>query len=308
MSLRITDSIPNWDVNGQASTTAIMQPTATAPTPRDTQASALSTDNVKTDESPSLIRRVGEWLYALLWGKCAQAPVDLEATSENGLDPIGPRPKLEGPDHLDARAMTDSIANINHHLIHRLEDTRTFEEEMLKKPVRDHAILSQLFECGLVQKGQKEELAIFAMSEVNRTHSLNKILDERSSELAEEIRSWSEKRKIPEWIGVISNYGISGSIAIAYATGGFASVAAIVVPLLTLTRGVATGAKAVLDYKTDKQIGELQLIKTKRGEHMAKNHQHMEVLTQQDSDRLTVIKALKEALRNYHKTSRAMLK
>ncbi len=308
MPLRITDSIPNWDMNGQASASAALHPTATTISSRDTQAPAVTPDVSKPDESPSLIRRVGEWLYALLWGKPAQASTDMEGTSSDALDPLGTRPRLEGADHADARAMTDSIANINHHLIHRLEDTRSFEEEMQKKSARDHAIFSELFECGLIQKSQKEELAIFAMSEVNRTHSLTKILDDRSNELAEEIRSWSQKRKIPEWIGVISNYGISGGIAIAYATGGFAAVTAIVIPLLTLTRGIAGGAKAILDYKVDKQIGEVKLIKTKRGEHMAKNHRNMDLMKEQDSDRLTVIKALKEALKNYHKTSKAMLK
>lgn len=299
-------SSTNWSAQSPTGSNPVVAPAVTPlPNSKDTHQS-LAQEKPKT-EDPSFIRRVGEWFYSLFW--CATPPITSTTDAVNKtISPICDRPSLEKPQDLHMKNVADALTKINHSLVHRMEDTRSFEDEMQSLPHKDHYILWELFQRGMSQKDLKEETAIMAISEVHQKQSHNRELNERAQELLDDIRNWAKQRKIPEWVGFISTFGTTGLLAASFVTGGVAGIMTLAIPLFTLTKGISTASKGMLDHRTDVRQGELFMLRDRRSQNTTEIQQRVDKLKGIDNDRLAVIKMIKEMLNNYHKTTQAIKK
>lgn len=306
MRIEAITSSTNCDIQSPMGSNLVVAPAVTSlPNSKDTYQS-LAQKKSET-EDPSFIRRVGEWFYSLFWGATQSITSSADATS-NAINPIGDRPALEKPHDLHMQNVAEALNKINHSLVHRMEDTRNFEDEMQALPHKDHYILRRLFKCGMAQKGLKEETAMMSIGEVNQKQKHNRELNDQAQELLDDIRNWAKQRKIPEWIGFISTFSTTGFLAAGFVTGGLGGVAMLAIPLFTLTKGISTASKGVLDHHTDVRQGELFMLRDRRSENTTKIQQGVDKLKGVNDECLDIIKKLKEMLNNYHKTTQAIKK
>lgn len=270
---------------------------------KDTLSPSSSASTGDAARTPSLFRRIGEWLQSMFWSKPA-APTASADTQTNSVSPLSVKPKL-APAEVDLKDMQKTIQDVNKHLYHKRDLNEADAEQHSN---HESHFLRRLFFHGMRQKELKDQHAAHSATEISHLQKLNRLLQDQSQEMVEKTRNWAKQRKIPEWIGIVSTLSISAAVAITYATGGLGAVFGVFAPLASITKGLATGAKAYGDYKSDQHTGIHQQLQAERYENVYKSNSHAGSIQQQDEDQLAVIRSVKSAIKNHQRTSMSVLK
>lgn len=307
MSIDLISSTNHWAEPLQAAANIHLPSLTQKSCESDVYTSTIASQIEEKQQAPSFIKRVGEWFMSLFGAKITTNMPPLTG-EQIGVAGIGGAPKLDKADATYLRDMADSLNKVNHELTHRLEDTRRFEEEMGTTGHKDQSLLWEIFQRSLAQKALKEDSGLLLSADTHRKLSHNEEIKEETQKLLDEVKDWAKKNKIPEWIGYISSAGTAGVIAVSFATGGVGAVFTLAIPLFTLTKGLSSAARGLINHTNEKRQGELFMLNHRRNKNSTDIQQNVDKLKTIDNDRLAVIKMIKEALKNYHKTAQIIKK
>jgi hypothetical protein len=215
----------------------------------------------KMRASSSISNFVG-WLWGLIFPNAANGNQSLDQINEpSGIksEAIGHRPKLETPDQIDARSLQQSITEMNH-LIQRIKDLSEDTEAM----INFENLLMQIFKR---QVQDKEETLDIIKEMVNVAHGEKKELSKERAQMIEEVFARMRKSNILDIVDKAATAVLIGMSVVLFvsavsATGGgivaaFGGAGTMLQAGSSITKGIAVGAKGVLDHQTDQDNAKI---------------------------------------------------